>query len=107
MAGIDKRVEVMKKAELPVFVTAENRSKLMKIYDEGLRRWPVRFETSFVATRYGKTHVIASGDPASPPLVLIPPMGVGGFVWSSIIRVLSDSGGRMRLTRSAMSARAN
>jgi hypothetical protein len=47
MAGIDKRVEVMKKAELPVFVTAENRSKLMKIYDEGILRglmsWPGRW----------------------------------------------------------------
>jgi hypothetical protein len=49
----------------------------MEIYDEALRRWPVPFETSFVATRYGKTHVIASGDPASPPLVLLHPMGVG------------------------------
>jgi pimeloyl-ACP methyl ester carboxylesterase len=79
----------MKKKELPVFVTAANRSKLMEIYDEALRHWPVPFETSFVATRCGKTHVIASGDPTSPPMVLLHPMGVGGFVWSSIIEVLS------------------
>jgi pimeloyl-ACP methyl ester carboxylesterase len=90
MSGTDKRLKATKKAELPIFVTAENRSKLMEIYNEALRHWPVPFETSFVATRYGKTHVIASGDAASPPLVLLHPMGVGGFVWSSIIKVLSE-----------------
>jgi len=76
--------------ELPVFVTEENRVKLMAIYDEEFNQWPVRFETFFVDTRYGKTHVIASGDPVSPPLVLVHPLGVGGFVWSSIIEALSE-----------------
>ena len=90
MSGTDTRAKATKKMELPVFVTAENRSKLMEIYNEAIRHWPVPFETFSVATRYGKTHVIASGDPASPPLVLLHPMGVGGFVWSSIMRVLSE-----------------
>jgi pimeloyl-ACP methyl ester carboxylesterase len=75
---------------LPIFGTEENRAKLMAIYDEALRQWPVPFETSFVLTRYGKTHVIASGDPASPPLVMTHPAAVGGFVWSSIIDPLSE-----------------
>jgi len=48
--------------QLPVFVTEENRAKLIALYDEGLRRWPVPFETFFTDTRYGRTHVIASGD---------------------------------------------
>lgn len=43
----------------------------MSVYDENRRQWPVPPETFFVATRYGKTHVIASGDPASPPVVLL------------------------------------
>jgi pimeloyl-ACP methyl ester carboxylesterase len=75
--------------ELPVFRTEENRAQLMAIYDQRLRRWPVPFDTFFVAGRYGKTHVIASGDVASPPLVLIHPMGAGGFMWSSIVAALS------------------
>jgi len=74
--------------EVPVFVTEQNRAKLMAIYDEALRQWPVPYETSFVATRYGQTHVIASGDPVSPPLVMTHPATVGGFVWSSIIAPL-------------------
>lgn len=75
--------------ELPVFVTANNRTRLMAIYDDALDRWPVPFETFFVETRYGKTHVVASGDPAALPVVMTHPMGVGGFVWSSIIEAVS------------------
>jgi pimeloyl-ACP methyl ester carboxylesterase len=77
-------------AELPIFRTEETRAELMAIYDEGLRHWPVPFETFFVNTRYGRTHVIASGDPAAPPLVMTHPAAVGGFVWSSIIAPLSQ-----------------
>jgi pimeloyl-ACP methyl ester carboxylesterase len=77
--------------ELPIFRTVENRAALMAMYDEGLARWPVPFEASFVDTRFGKTHVIASGKPGSPPLVLIHPMGVGSFVWASIIGPLAET----------------
>jgi hypothetical protein len=76
--------------ELPVFVTEENRARLMAIYDEGLRHWPVLFETFFVDSRFGRTHVIASENPELPPLLMVHPMGVGGFVWSSIITPLSE-----------------
>jgi pimeloyl-ACP methyl ester carboxylesterase len=62
----------------------------MAIYDEALRPWPVPFETFFVATRYGQTHVIAAGAPTSPPLVMTHPAAVGSFVWFSIIGPLSE-----------------
>jgi pimeloyl-ACP methyl ester carboxylesterase len=78
--------------ELPVFVTEENRARLMTIYDDALCGWPVPFETLFVETGYGKTHVIADGDLAAPPVVMTHPMGVGGFVWSSIIERVSAHG---------------
>jgi pimeloyl-ACP methyl ester carboxylesterase len=76
--------------ELPVFRTEENRMRLLAIYYEGLRQWPIPVETFFVGTRYGRTHVIAAGDPVSPPLVLIHPMGVAAFIWSSIIAPLVE-----------------
>jgi pimeloyl-ACP methyl ester carboxylesterase len=76
--------------QVPIFGTEENRAQLMTIYDEALRHWPVPFETSFVTTRYGRTHVIASGDPSSPPLVMTHPAAVGAFVGSSIIAPLSE-----------------
>lgn len=76
--------------EVPIFRTEENRAKLMAIYDEALRQWPVPYETFVVATRYGKSHVIASGNPTSPPLVMIHPAAVGAFVWSSIMAPMSE-----------------
>ena len=51
---------------MPIFVTEDNRTRLMAIYDDVLKRWPVPYETFFVKTRYGKTHVIASGEPGAP-----------------------------------------
>jgi pimeloyl-ACP methyl ester carboxylesterase len=76
--------------EVPIFRTEENRARFMAMYDEGLGRWPVPYETFFLDTRYGRTHVIASGDAASPPLLLIDAMGVAGFSWASIAAPLSD-----------------
>jgi pimeloyl-ACP methyl ester carboxylesterase len=76
--------------EVPVFRTERNRAEMMAIYDEATENWPVPFEDLFVATRYGKTHVIASGDPSLPPLVLVHPMGVGAIAWSSIMAALCE-----------------
>jgi hypothetical protein len=72
------------------FGTEATRSELMSIYDERMRHWPVPYEASFVRTRFGSTHVVVSGDPTSPPLVLLHPMGAGSQVWSSIISALSE-----------------
>jgi alpha/beta hydrolase fold len=100
LLGVKRRAEQLVKdadrasngteRSVPVFQTEETRAELMAIYDEALRQWPVPYETSFLPTRYGQTHVIASGDPASPPLVMTHPAAVGGFVWSSIIASLSE-----------------
>jgi pimeloyl-ACP methyl ester carboxylesterase len=62
----------------------------MAIYDQKLRHWPVPDETFVVPSRYGKTHVIASGNHASPALVLLHPEAVGSLVWSSITPALSQ-----------------
>ena len=78
------------RTERLIFRTEENRAKLMAIYDRKLAEWPVPFDAFFVKTRYGKTHVIATGAPTSPPLVLTHPAGCGSFVWSSIIAALSQ-----------------
>lgn len=40
-------------------------------YDESLALWPVDYETFYVSTRFGQTHVIASGPKDAPPLVLL------------------------------------
>ncbi|MBL8133464.1 MAG: alpha/beta hydrolase [Anaerolineae bacterium] len=47
------------------------RQALMEFYDRVLARWPVAYQTLMVETRFGETHVIASGDPLNPPLILL------------------------------------
>jgi pimeloyl-ACP methyl ester carboxylesterase len=81
-------------AQIPVYRTEDNRAGLMSLYEEKLRQWPVRSETFFVATRYGKTHVIASGDPASPPVVLLHPEATSALAWAPLFPALA---GRYRI----------
>lgn len=81
-------------AEVPVYHTEDNRAALMSIYQEKLRQWPVPCQTFSVATRYGKTHVIASGDPASPPVILLHPEATSALAWSPLFPALA---GRYRI----------
>jgi pimeloyl-ACP methyl ester carboxylesterase len=81
----------LSRTERLIFGTEENRNELVAIYDQRLAEWPVPFDAFFVNTRYGKTHVIASGARTSPPLLLTHPAGCGSFVWSSIIAALSEA----------------
>ena len=62
----------------------------MQIYADRMRQWPVPYEDRVIAARYGRTHVVASGDLASPPMVLLHPMGAGAQVWLSVIGTLSQ-----------------
>lgn len=75
---------------LPIYGTEATRAALMALYDERLRSWPVPFDTSFVSTRFGETHVITTGEPGAPELLMLAPMGVAGVVWWSIIAALSS-----------------
>jgi len=45
--------------------------EVMNIYDNLLATWPVPRQEMNITTRHGDTFVIASGDPAAPPLVLL------------------------------------
>ena len=74
---------------LPVFVTEENRARLMAIYDDALRRWPVPFKRSSLRPDTGRPTSLAAAIRVAPPVVMTHPMGVGGFVWSSIIATVS------------------
>jgi pimeloyl-ACP methyl ester carboxylesterase len=72
-----------------VFKTAENEARVMAFYDARLARWPVPYESLTVSTRYGRTHVIASGAPEAPPLVLTHAAGINATVWMPNAAALS------------------
>lgn len=60
----------------------EGRIAYLAAYESAMSLWPVPFESRRVDTRYGATHVLVSGSPESPPLVLLhAATGFGATQW--------------------------
>jgi pimeloyl-ACP methyl ester carboxylesterase len=58
------------------------RAAYLAAYDDALSLWPVPFESCFVDTRFGTTHVIVSGSVSSPPVLLLhAATGFGATQW--------------------------
>jgi pimeloyl-ACP methyl ester carboxylesterase len=72
-----------------IFRSPEGEAAFRATYDANLARWPVPYQASFVPTRFGRTHVIASGAVEAPPLVLLHGMGFSGTMWASNVEALS------------------
>ncbi|KAF1678883.1 alpha/beta hydrolase [Bacillus mexicanus] len=51
--------------------TADRGLRFYKAYDQSLSLWPIESEAFYVSTRFGKTHIIASGPKDAPSLVLL------------------------------------
>jgi pimeloyl-ACP methyl ester carboxylesterase len=66
---------------LPAFASDESRARFIAAYDAALQAWPVPFEEIDVPTRLGPTHVVASGPPDAPPLLLLPSFAGTAVVW--------------------------
>ncbi|MBV5124081.1 alpha/beta fold hydrolase [Bacillus halotolerans] len=50
---------------------AEGGTCFYQAYDESLSLWPIDSEAFYVSTRFGKTHIMASGPKDAPSLVLL------------------------------------
>lgn len=74
---------------LPAFRSEEGRAEYLAAYDAVLEQWPVPYEELDLPTRFGTTHVVASGPPDAPPLVLLPSLAAGTPVWRPNIAALS------------------
>ena len=72
-----------------VFRTFEGAARYEASYDAALELWPVPFESLVVPTRLGTTHVIASGQPDAPPLVLLHMAAVSSTMWFPNVAALS------------------
>jgi pimeloyl-ACP methyl ester carboxylesterase len=73
----------------PRFKSEEDRARYMAAYDAALAQWPVPYEELDVPTRLGTTHVIASGPPDGPPLMLLPSFAGSAVVWRLNVEALS------------------
>ena len=72
-----------------IYVNPENKAKIMSIYNKHLSQWPVPYESLNVPTRYGRTHIIASGPKEGPPIVLLHGQGGTATMWLPNILALS------------------
>src|SRR3974390_2319697 len=64
-----------------IYKTEAGAIALAKRYRELLKLWPVPSEHLRVPTVQGETSVIASGDKAAPPLVLLHGAGGNSLMW--------------------------
>jgi len=73
----------------PTFKSEESRARYIAAYDAVLREWPVDYQTLELPTRLGPTHVIVSGPPDAPPLVLLHSFAGTATVWRLNVETLS------------------
>jgi pimeloyl-ACP methyl ester carboxylesterase len=74
---------------IPVFRSPESEAQYYAAYDAVLKQWPVPYEELSISTRFGETHVIASGLKSAAPLALLQPSGCGATIWYRNIEALS------------------
>ncbi|MDJ0305920.1 MAG: hypothetical protein OKX56_08425 [Dehalobacter sp.] len=63
------------------FRTPEGKKEVLRIYDALLEQWSTQYEMIHLTTRYGKTFVLAGGDPNAPPLILLHGSGMNSVMW--------------------------
>jgi pimeloyl-ACP methyl ester carboxylesterase len=75
----------------PLFRSPAAEAQFKAAYDAVLKQWPVPYEELFIPTRFGETHVIASGPREAPPVLLLPPGGGHAPIWVRNVGPLSES----------------
>jgi pimeloyl-ACP methyl ester carboxylesterase len=77
--------------KISIFSSSESQARFDAAYQAVLNQWPVPCEELSIPTRFGATHVIASGPREAPPVVLLPPGGGHAPIWVRNVGPLSQS----------------
>jgi pimeloyl-ACP methyl ester carboxylesterase len=81
--------EYMKTSGFYPFRSESAKAEYLAHSTERARFWPVASETKLIQTPSGQTFVRVSGDPADPPLILLPGSRATSLVWIPNIAALS------------------
>ena len=57
--------------KIRIFKSFEAEEQYNIAYNALLNKWPVPYDEHYIKTRFGDTHVIASGSKDNPPLILL------------------------------------
>lgn len=71
--------------QISVFKTSEGETTYLAAYEAAMKLWPVPYEEIAVPTRFGMTHVVASGPQDGWPVILLHGMLATSTMWSSNI----------------------
>ena len=74
---------------ISTFRSADGEAQYLAAYDVVLKQWPVPYEELHIPTRFGDTHVVASGRVGAPPVLLLHPAGGGAVIWIRNVGPLS------------------
>lgn len=77
--------------ELSLFKSASAEARFQAAYRSLLNDWKNEFQSTWVNTDFGETHVIISGSLNNPPLVMIPGAQGTAGMWGSVASVLSHT----------------
>jgi pimeloyl-ACP methyl ester carboxylesterase len=67
--------------KISIFRSSESKAQYDAAYEAMLGQWPVPYEELFIPTRFGDTHVIASGPQDAHGLILLHSAGSGAAQW--------------------------
>jgi len=76
-------------ATYPIFASEEGRRRYREAYDRALAAWPILCESITAPTRFGPTHLVASGPMGAPALLLLPSLAGTATVWRANVEALS------------------
>jgi pimeloyl-ACP methyl ester carboxylesterase len=76
--------------KMRIFMSPETEARYNAAYDAVLQQWPVPFEELYIDTRFGDTHIIASGLKENDPLVLLASSGAAATQWFRNVEPLSQ-----------------
>jgi pimeloyl-ACP methyl ester carboxylesterase len=72
-----------------IYKSPEIEAEFHRLYAEKLTAWPVAYENAWIDTDYGRVHVIVSGPPNAPPVLLLNASALSGWSWIHNIEPLA------------------
>ncbi len=54
-----------------LFKSEEGKAEIIALYDKKLEELQIQYESKYVDTRFGATHILITGDKKNPPLVIV------------------------------------
>ncbi len=66
---------------LRLYKSPEGYATMQQFYDDALAKLPLPVESLYVETPFGRTHMLAAGDPDAPPLLLMQGLAGSAILW--------------------------